>query len=58
MKYINLTHIYHNLTHCIRTGDFELYIACLPEIANLFFAFNHINYYDALIKLPDTHAKV
>ena len=65
MKYINFTHIYHNFARSVRTGDFELYIACLPELTNFFFAFNHVNYArwlvkycDALIKLPDTHAEV
>ena len=65
MKYINLMHIYHNFTHNVRTGDFELYIACLPEITNLFFTFNHVNYaqwlvkyYDTFIKFPHTHAEV
>ena len=65
MKYINLMHIYHNFTRSVRTGDFELYIACFPEITNLFFAFNHVNYvrwlvkyYNTLIKLPHMHAEV
>ena len=65
MKYINLMHIYHNFTRSGRTGDFDVYIVCLPEIINLFFAFNQVNYAqwlvkycDALIKLPHMHAEV
>ena len=65
MKYINLMHIYHKFIHNVRTGDFEVYPACLPEITNLLFAVNHVNYvrwhvkhYDALMKPPHTHAEV
>ena len=65
MKYINLMHIYHNFTRSAGTGDSELYIACLPEITNLFFAFNHVNYarwpvkyYGTLMKPHHTHAEV
>ena len=65
MKYINPMPIYNNFTRSFRTGDFELYIACLPKITNLFLAFNHVNYarwlvkyYDAIIKLPYKHVEV
>ena len=34
MKHINLMNIYHNFTRSVRTGDFDLYIACLSEISH------------------------
>ena len=37
MKYINFMHIHHNFTGSVRTGNFDLYILCLPERTNLFF---------------------
>ena len=65
MKYINLMHIYHKFTHNVRTGDFEVHLSCLPEITNLFFAVNHVNYarwhvkhYNTLMKLLHKHAEV
>ena len=60
-----MIHIYHNFTRNVRTGDLDLYISCLPEITNIFFAMNHLSYakwllkyYDSLIKLSDTHPEV
>ena len=48
-----------------RTCDLDLYVSCLPEITNIFFAMNHLNharwlvkYYDSLIKLLDTHSEL
>ena len=65
IQYVYLIHLYHNFTRSVRTGDLDLYISCLPEITNIFFAMNHLNYarwlvkyYDSLIKLPDTHPEV
>ena len=58
---MHLIHLYHNFTRSVRTGDLDLYISCLPEITNIFFAMNHLNcvrwlvkYNGSLIKFPDT----
>ena len=42
--YINLVNLYHKFSRSIRSGDLELYIYCLPNLAEFFFAFNHDNY--------------
>ena len=58
-------HIYNNYTRSVKTGNFYLYIECLPEITNLFYQLTYANYsrwlvknYNALIKIPHTHSKV
>ena len=63
--YINLIHLYHEFIRSIREGDFELYVYCLPRIANMFFTFNQPNYarwtvryHDNLLKLEETHPAV
>ena len=57
--------LYHEFIRSVRVGDFELYVYCLPKLANIFFAFNHINYarwltryHDNLLKLQETHPTV
>ena len=49
-----LIHLYHNFTRSVRTGDLDLYISCLPEITNIFFAMNHLNYARWLVKYYDS----
>ena len=56
-----LIHLYRNFTRIARAGDLDLYVSCLPEITNTFFAMNHliyarwlVKYYDSLTRLPDT----
>ena len=44
IHYVYLIHLYHNFTRSVRTGDLELYISCLPESTNIFFAINQLNY--------------
>ena len=65
IQYVHLIHLYQNFARGVRTGDLDLYISCLPEITNIFFAMNHLNYarwlvkyYDSIIKFPDTHPEV
>ena len=65
IQYVYFIHLYHNFTRSVRTGDLDLHISCLPEITNIFFAMNHLNYarwlvkyYDSSIELPDTHPEV
>ncbi|XP_044760189.1 uncharacterized protein LOC123317646 isoform X2 [Coccinella septempunctata] len=60
--YVNLIKLYQEFSRSIRTGDFELYVTCLPQIATLMFSFNHQNYarwvvrfYNNLINVEDTH---
>ena len=62
IQYVYMIHLYHNFTRCVRTVGLDLCISCLPEITDIFFAMNHLNYvgwlvkyYDSSIKLPDTH---
>ena len=57
--------LYHDFNRSVRTGDLDLYISTLPQIANCFFALNHVNYsrwlvkyYDNLLKLPASHPDV
>ena len=65
MIYIEMVHMYHQLTRSVRTGNINLYTACLPKITNYFFALNQPNYarwtvkyHDNLLKLPETHPEV
>ena len=65
MIYIEMVHMYHQLTRNVRTGNINLYTACLPKITNYFFALNQPNYarwtvkyHDNLLKLPETHPEV
>ena len=44
IQYVYLIHLYHNFTRSVRTGDLDFFISCLPEITNIFFAMNHLNY--------------
>ena len=62
MGYINLVNLYHEFSRSIRSGDLELYIYCLPNLAEFFFAFNHDNhgkwwtkYNENLISINITH---
>ena len=65
MIYIEMVHMYHQLTRSVRTGNINLYTACLPKITNYFFALNQPNnarwtvkYHDNLLKLPETYPEV
>ena len=65
MSYIDMIHLYHDFSRSIRTGDLELYVFCLPKLADYFFAFNHPNYarwivrhYDNLLKLNTCHPEL
>ena len=65
IQYVHLIHLYQNFARGVRTGDLDLYISCLPEITNIFFAMDRLNYlrwlvkyYESLIKLLDTHPEV
>ena len=65
INYVNMVHLYHQLSRSVRTGDFKLYIDSLPKITNLFFSFNQPNYarwtvkyHDNLLKLPESHPQV
>lgn len=53
--------LYQEFIRNIRVDDFDLNVYCLPKLANIFFAFNHINYarwltryHDSLLKLQET----
>ena len=63
--YVDLVDLYHQFSRSIRSGDFALYICCLPKLAAYFFAFNHVNYarwlvtyHDNLLRLGVTHPQV
>ena len=58
-------HLYHSFNGSVKSGDFELYVSCFPQIINCFFVTNHVNYsrwavkyYDSLLKLPESHPEV
>ena len=62
MCYIRLISLYHTFERAIRTGDYKLFISCLPEMMKIFFALNHQNYarwlvyfHDRLIRMEETH---
>lgn len=44
MEYVRLIDLYHLFSRSIRTNDIPLFVYCLPDIATLFFTFNHPNY--------------
>ena len=44
MDYVNMIHMYHQLSRSVRTGDLQLFTDCLPKITNFFFTFNQPNY--------------
>jgi len=44
LKYVDMIHLYHTFTRSQRTGDFNLFVSCLPELTDYFFALNHHNY--------------
>ena len=65
VQYTEMIKPYHEFIKSIRVGDFELYVYCLPKLANIFFTFNHIKYahwltryHDNLLKLQETHPTV
>ena len=60
--YIQYMHLYKEFSRVIRTGDFDLFLYTLPQIASIFFAFNHpnyarwlIQYHNKLLTVEDTH---
>ena len=65
IKYVNMIHLYHAFSRSVRCGDFELFVTCLPKLANYFFALNHpnyarwiIRYYHNALMLPESHPDV
>ena len=65
MGYINLVNLYHEFSRSIRLGDLELYIHCLPKLAEFFFPLNHYNYakwitkyHQNLMSISITHPEV
>ena len=54
--------LYHLFTRSVRVGDLDLFIYCLPNLTNYFFALNRINYarwlvryHNNLLKVSNTH---
>ena len=65
ISYVQMIHIYHEFSRSIRSGDLDMYIACLQKISNYFFVMNHPNnacwtvkYHDSLLKILETHPGV
>ena len=65
MGYINMIKLYRIFTKSVRIGDLELFIYCLPRLADYYFALNRVNYsrwlvryHDNLLKLEVTHPAV
>ena len=61
----DLIHLYRNFTRNVTAGNLDLYVSCLPEINDIFFAMNHliyarwlVKYYDSLTSLAETHLQV
>ena len=44
IKYVDIMHLYHAFSRSRRIGDFDLFLACIPELTSYFFALNHYNY--------------
>ncbi|XP_055836631.1 uncharacterized protein LOC129905221 isoform X1 [Episyrphus balteatus] len=44
MRYVDMINLKNDLSRSIRTGDLNLYIYCLNEMAAFFFTLNHQNY--------------
>lgn len=62
ITYISFVKLYLEFSRSIRTGDFDLYVYSLPQIASLMFSMNHQNYsrwilkyYNNLINVDTTH---
>lgn len=62
MMYVKFIDYYLMLNFSIRTGDFDMFLYILPELAKFFFIFNQqnyarylIKYHDNLLKVNDTH---
>ena len=53
VTYIQLIELYHQFVRAIRTGDYKLLMYLQPDIASLFFVFNHQNYTRWLIRYHD-----
>lgn len=49
--------LYQKFIRNIRVGDLDLYVYCLPKLANMLFAFNHINYARWLTRYHDCPLK-
>ncbi|XP_057306368.1 uncharacterized protein LOC130644684 [Hydractinia symbiolongicarpus] len=65
MGYVEMIRLYHDFSRSLRDGNFDLYVCCLPKVANYFFSMNHPNYarwivryHDNLLKLKDSHPEV
>ena len=44
MQYIEMVHLYHDLSRSVRESDLDLFIHIIPKISCFFFAFNQLNY--------------
>ena len=44
MQYIEMVHLYHDLSRSVREIDIDLFIHTIPKISCFFFAFNQPNY--------------
>ena len=65
IKYVDMIHLYHAFSRSRRIGDFQLFLARIPDLTNFFFALNHHNYarwmvryYHNLVVLPNSHPEV
>ena len=65
MKTVEMTHLCHDFSRSVRTGDFNTCVSSIPKITNYFFALNQPNnarwlvkYHNNLLVAPDTHPEV
>ena len=63
--YVDIFHLYHQLSQCVRTRNIDLITAFFPKITTYLFALNQSNcakwtvyYLDSLLKLSDFHTEV
>ena len=42
--YVNMVHMYHTFSRAMLSGDLDIYVTTLTNIANYIFALNHPNY--------------
>ena len=63
--YVNIVKLYRLFNRSVRTGDFQLYLYCLPKLSEYFFVFNHLNYarwilryHDNLLQLSTSHPEI
>ena len=65
MQYIQMVHLYHDLSRSVRENDLEMFIHTIPKISCYFFAFNQPNYakwmvqyHNNLLRLNESHPEV